>query len=75
MVELFQQILDATEEAGQVTQVQWGTIRPLCVGNTDAERMRNFMRWLVGYGRVASVPDLAGPNGLSDAALISIGRQ
>lgn len=47
MVELFQQILDATEEAGQVTQMQWGKIRPLCVGNTDAERMRNFMRWLV----------------------------
>lgn len=75
MESLLQEILDATVSPGVSTEIPWGRLRPLCDGATDTERMHAFMFWCVRNGRVATAPDLAGPTGLPDAAMISIGRQ
>ncbi|WP_141667942.1 hypothetical protein [Burkholderia sp. MSMB1552] len=72
---LLQDILTATEQHGVSKEVPWGQLRPLLGGATDRERMHAFMLWCVKHGRVATAPDLAGPAGLPDAAMISIGRQ
>lgn len=71
---LLQEVLDATQVHGQVKRLPWGQIRPLCAGVDDAHRMHNFMRWLAERGRTVTVPDLAGPDGLSDSVLVSISR-
>ncbi|ENH6338928.1 hypothetical protein ABWH74_002259 [Burkholderia vietnamiensis] len=71
---LLQEILDATVSPGISKEVPWGQLRPLCDGANDIERMHAFMLWCARNGRVATAPDLAGPTGLPDAAVISIGR-
>lgn len=75
MEPLLQEILDATKTRDGVKRIPWGQLRPLCAGATDAERMRAFMHWCVERGRAVTVPDLAGPNGLANQVLITIGRQ
>ncbi|MCA7949689.1 hypothetical protein LGM43_05355 [Burkholderia seminalis] len=72
---LLREILDATGSQGDAKDVPWGRLRPLCDGDNDADRLRAFMLWCVRHGRVATAPDLGGPTGLPDAAMISIGRQ
>lgn len=72
---IFQEILDATVGNDGVKRIPWGQLRPLCVGSTDAPRMRAFMHWCADHGRVASVPDLAGPQGLADQVLVTVARQ
>lgn len=72
---LLQEILDATAANDGLKRIPWGQLRPLCAGSTDAQRMSAFMRWCVDHGRIASVPDLAGPQGLADQVLVTIARQ
>lgn len=58
-----------------LSALRGGILHPLCAGSTDTQRMRAVMRWCVKRGRVAIVPDLAGPKGLADNVLVTVGKQ